>query len=78
LREVCEAWIYDMPRKVDPQVWDDLKRRYGFLSPTFLYWHSFTEPFYDEKKLAELASGSRFRNFDIDYRLFTYRLRLYK
>jgi len=78
LREGGEAWIYDMPRKVDPQVWDDLKRRYGFLSPTFLYWHSFTEPFYDEKKLAELASGSRFRNFDIDYRLFTYRLRLYK
>jgi ubiquinone/menaquinone biosynthesis C-methylase UbiE len=78
LRVGGEAWIYDVPKKVNPLVWDDLKRRYGFMAPTFMYFHTFTEPFYDEKKLAELASNSRFRAFDIDYRLFTYRLRLYK
>ncbi len=78
LRQGGEAWIYDMPKKVNPLVWDDLKRRYGFLAPTLMCFHTFTEPFYDEKKLAEIASGSRFRRFEIDYRLFTFRLRLFK
>ncbi|HTX43228.1 MAG TPA: class I SAM-dependent methyltransferase [Methanocella sp.] len=78
LREGGEAWIYDIPKKANPRVWDDLKRRYGFLAPTLMYCHTFTEPFYDENKLAGVATGSRFRRFEIDYRLFTYRLRLYK
>jgi hypothetical protein len=43
-----------------------------------MYFHTFTEPFYDEIKLADVASSSRFRKFEIDYRLFTFRLRLYK
>lgn len=78
LREGGEAWIYDMPKKVNPLVWEDMKKRYGFLAPTFMHFHTFTEPFYDEKTLGEIAAGSRFRKFEIDYRLFTYRLRLYK
>lgn len=78
LREGGEAWIYDMPKKVNPLVWEDMKKRYGFLAPTFMHLHTFTEPFYDEKILGEIAAGSRFRKFEIDYRLFTYRLRLYK
>lgn len=78
LREGGEAWIYDIPKKVNPLVWEDLKRRYGFFAPTFMHLHTFTEHFYDEKSLGELASGSRFKKYDIDYRLFTYRLRLYK
>jgi ubiquinone/menaquinone biosynthesis C-methylase UbiE len=77
LREGGEAWIYDIPRKVNPQVWADMKKRYGFFAPTFMYLHTFTEPFYDEKKLAELATASRFKKFEIDYKLMTYRLRLY-
>lgn len=78
LRQGGEAWIYDIPKKANPLVWDGLKRRYGFLAPTLMYFHTFTEPFYDEKNLAELASASRFRRFEIDYRLFTFRLRLFK
>lgn len=78
LREGSEAWIYDIPKKVNPQVWGDLKKRYGFFAPTFTYFHTFTEPFYDEKKLAEIAMDSRFKKFEVDYRLITYRLRLYK
>lgn len=78
LREGGEAWIYDIPKKVSPLVWKDLKVRYGFLAPTFLCYHTFTEPFYDEKELKELAAGSRFKRYEIDYRLFTFRLRLYK
>jgi ubiquinone/menaquinone biosynthesis C-methylase UbiE len=78
LREGGEAWIYDIPKKVNPIVWEDLKKRYGFLAPTLMYFHTFTEAFYDEKRLAGIASGSRFKKFEIDYRLFTFRLRLYK
>ena len=78
LREGGEAWIYDIPRKVNPQVWADMKKRYGFFAPTFLHLHTFTEPFYDEKKLAELATASRFKKYEIDYKLMTFRLRLYK
>jgi len=78
LREGGEAWIYDIPQKVNPQVWSDMKRRYGFFFSTFFHFHTFTEPFYDEKKLGEIAANSRFRKFEIDYRLMTYRLRLYK
>jgi ubiquinone/menaquinone biosynthesis C-methylase UbiE len=78
LREGGEAWIYDIPKKVNPIVWEDLKKRYGFLAPTLMYFHTFTEAFYDEKRLAEIASGSRFKKFEIGYRLFTFRLRLYK
>lgn len=65
LREGSEAWIYDIPKKVNPQVWGDLKKRYGFFAPTFTYFHTFTEPFYDEKKLAEIAMDSRFKKFEI-------------
>lgn len=78
LREGGEAWIYDIPRKVNPIVWADLKKRYGFIAPTFMHFYTFTEPFYDEKRLGEIALASRFKKFEIDYRLFTYRLRLYK
>jgi len=78
LREGGEAWIYDIPRKVNPLVWADMKKRYGIIAPTFMHLHTFTEPFYDEKKLREIAGASRFKTFEIDYRLFSYRLRLYK
>ncbi len=78
LREGGEAWIYDIPRKVNPQVWADMKKRYGLFAPTFLHLHTFTEPFYDEKMLAEMATASRFKKFEIDYKLMTFRLRLYK
>ena len=78
LREGGEAWIYDIPRTVNPLVWAKVKKRYGLIASTFMHFHTFTEPFYDEKRLRELASASRFKKFDIDYRLFTYRLRLYK
>jgi ubiquinone/menaquinone biosynthesis C-methylase UbiE len=78
LREGGEAWIYDIPKKANPMVWADMKKRYGLLMSLFMHMHTFTEPFYDEKSLAEIAEGSRFRKFEIDHRLMTYRLRLYK
>jgi ubiquinone/menaquinone biosynthesis C-methylase UbiE len=78
LRVGGEAWIYDIPRKVNPQVWKDLKKRYGFFAQAFMHLHTFTEPFYDEKTLGELAKSSQFRKFEIDYNQLTYRLRLYK
>ncbi len=78
LRDGGEAWIYDMPKKMAPRVLDNMKKRYGLLAPTFMYWHTFTEPFYDENTLAGMATGSRFKKFEIDYWLFTYRLRLFK
>jgi ubiquinone/menaquinone biosynthesis C-methylase UbiE len=78
LREGGEAWIYDIPKKANPLVWADMKKRYGFLMSVFMHIHTFTEPFYDEKSLAGIAESSRFRKFEIDYRLMTYRLRLYK
>lgn len=78
LVEGGEAWIYDLPNKINPMAFDDLKRQYGFVAPVFLYLHSFTEPFYDEKELARIAEASRFKKFEIDYKGITYRLRLYK
>jgi ubiquinone/menaquinone biosynthesis C-methylase UbiE len=78
LREGGEAWIYDIPRKVNPRVWDDMKKHYGFFVSMFMHLHTFTEPFYDEKRLAEIALGTQFRKFEIDYNQLTYRLRLYK
>jgi len=78
LREGGEAWIYDIPKKLDPLAREDMKRRYGFLASTLMHLCTFAERFYDEKALGEIASGSRFKKYEIDYRLFTYRLRLYK
>ncbi|HTY91452.1 MAG TPA: class I SAM-dependent methyltransferase [Methanocella sp.] len=78
LREGGEAWIYDIPSKVNPTVWSEMKKRYGFIASTFMHFHTLTEPFYDEKRLGEIAAASRFKKYEIDYRLFTYRLRLYK
>jgi len=78
LREGGEAWIYDIPRRVNPQVWNDMKKRYGLFFSTFFHVHTFTEPFYDEKTLGEIATNSRYKKYEIDHRLMTYRLRLFK
>ncbi|WP_174590484.1 class I SAM-dependent methyltransferase [Methanocella conradii] len=78
LREGGEAWIYDIPKKVSPQAWSHLKSRYGTVASLLMRMHTLTEPFYDEKMLAELSRESRFKKFEIEYMLFTYRLRLYK
>ncbi|MCD1294504.1 class I SAM-dependent methyltransferase [Methanocella sp. CWC-04] len=78
LRHGGEAWIYDMPRKIDPERFVNLKRKYGFFRSWLLRLHSFTEPFYNEKELSRLAGSSRFKEHTIDYMGIAYRLRLYK
>lgn len=78
LRSGGEAWIYDMPSRPVPNVWGELKRQYGIIAPTFMRLHTITEPFYGETQLRDIAAASRFREFSVDYLLFTYRLRLIK
>lgn len=78
LREGGEAWIYDIPRRIDPVRFQALKKKYGFVTATLFKYHSFTEPFYDEATIAEIASRSRFHRYYIDLVGIAYRLRLYR
>ena len=78
LREGGEAWIYDVPRDLDPTVFADMKRRYGFLKAWLFRLHSLTEPFYRESEIETLADGSRFRRHEITHTLIAYKLILYK
>jgi len=78
LREGGEAWIYDVPRKIDPMVFSDMKRKYGFFKTWLFRLHAFTEPFYSEKQVGEIAAESRFKKHEIKHTGIAYRLILYK
>ena len=78
LRESGEAWIFDMPRRMDAETLSFLKQHYGFMASYFLYLHGFTEPFYDEITLKEIAESSSFKRYELNYKGLTYRLKLYK
>lgn len=78
LRERGEAWIFDMPRRMDADTMSYLKQRYGFMVSYFFYLHGFTEPFYDEIALKEIAESSSFRRYELNYKGLTYRLKLFK
>ena len=78
LREGGEAWIYDVPRKLDPVAWAYLQRKYGPLRAWLFRLHSLTEPFYREGEIGRLAGESRFRKHEITHTLIAYKLVLYK
>ncbi|HEY3421706.1 MAG TPA: class I SAM-dependent methyltransferase [Methanocellaceae archaeon] len=78
LREGGEAWIFDMPRRMDAETLNYLKQRYGFMASYFLYLHGFTEPFYDEISLKEIAESSSFNRYELNYKGLAYRLKLFK
>jgi len=78
LREGGEAWIYDVPRKIDRAMFDHMKHRYGFLRSWIFRLHAFTEPFYKESEIDRLAAESRFRRHEITHTLIAYKLILYK
>jgi len=78
LREGGEAWIFDMPRRMDAETLSFLKQRYGFMASYFLYLHGFTEPFYNEMALKEIAESSSFKRYALNYKGLTYRLKLFK
>lgn len=78
LREGGEAWIFDMPARMDPDVRRVLQQRYGSLAAWFMYLHGFTEPFYDERTLQAIAGGTSFKRYELDYKGLTFRLKLFK
>jgi ubiquinone/menaquinone biosynthesis C-methylase UbiE len=78
LRESGEAWIFDMPRRMDAETLSFLKQRYGFMASYFLYLHGFTEPFYDEIALKEITESSSFKRYELNYKGLAYRLKLFK
>lgn len=78
LREGGEAWIYDVPRKIDRAMFQHLIHSYGFFRAWMFRLHAFTEPFYKEKEIEQLAKESRFRRHEITHTLITYKLILYK
>lgn len=78
LRPGGEAWIYDVPRRIDPIAWEYLRRKYGFLRPWLFRLHAFEEPFYTQREVGQIASESRFPRHEITYTLIAYKLILYK
>ncbi|OPY25620.1 MAG: hypothetical protein A4E28_03053 [Methanocella sp. PtaU1.Bin125] len=78
LREGGEAWIYDIPRRIDKTMFAYMKRKYGFLQAWALRLHALTEPFYKESEIERLAMESRFRRHEITRTLIAYKLILYK
>jgi ubiquinone/menaquinone biosynthesis C-methylase UbiE len=78
LNEKGEAWIYDIPKKMSMERFVRLKKKYGTIRAWLFRLHSFTEPFYDEKGLKEVAESSRFKKFKIEYYGITYKLVLNK
>ncbi len=78
LREGGEAWIYDVPRKIDNAMFQHMVHRYGFLRSWMFRLHAFTEPFYRESEIERLAAESRFRKHEITHTLIAYKLILYK
>ena len=78
LREGGEAWIYDVPRKPDKASFDYLIRRYGLLRAWLFRLHAFTEPFYREEEIEQMASESRFRKHEMTHTLIAYKLILHK
>lgn len=78
LRDGGEAWIYDISRDIDQAAFARAKSRYGFISSWLFRLHSFTEPFYTQKEIDQLASESRFRKHTITPAGMAYRLQLFK
>lgn len=78
LRENGEAWIYDIPSRIDRATFRQLQRKYGYFKILLLRLHSFTEPFYDRDEFERVANNSKFRKHRIDYKGITYKLRLCK
>jgi ubiquinone/menaquinone biosynthesis C-methylase UbiE len=78
LREGGEAWIYDVPRKMDRAAWEYLRRKYGFLKAWLFRLHAFEEPFYKVEEVEQIAAESRFRKHEMTKTLIAYKLILYK
>ena len=78
LREGGEAWIYDVSRDIDPALFSQFKRRYGFLRAWIFRLHAYTEPFYTTAEVEELAEESRFKKHEIRRMDIAYRLMLSK
>jgi ubiquinone/menaquinone biosynthesis C-methylase UbiE len=78
LREGGEAWVYDIPRKMDRSAWEYLTRHYGLLKAWLFRLHAFEEPFYQVDEIEQLADESRFRKHEMTKTLIAYKLILYK
>ncbi len=78
LREGGEAWIYDVPRKMDRSTWHYLTRSYGLLRTWMFRLHAFEEPFYTVEEVERIATETRFRKHEMTKTLIAYKLILYK
>jgi ubiquinone/menaquinone biosynthesis C-methylase UbiE len=78
LREGGEAWIYDIPRKMDRTAWAYLKRNYGLPKAWLFRLHAFEEPFYRMDEVEQLATESRFRKHEMTKTLIAYKPILFK
>lgn len=78
LREGGEAWVYDIPRKMDRTAWAYLKRSYGIPKAWLFRLHAFEEPFYRMEEVEVLADESRFHKHEMTKTLIAYKLILYK
>jgi ubiquinone/menaquinone biosynthesis C-methylase UbiE len=78
LREGGEAWIYDIPRDFDPEMFARMKRKYGFFRVWALRLHAYSEPFYRKEDVVKLAAESRFKKHELKQTSLAYRLMLYK
>ena len=55
-----QAHIFDLVRKMPPEIVEETRRRFGAVRLTLLWLHSFEEPFYNADELESLAAASRF------------------
>jgi ubiquinone/menaquinone biosynthesis C-methylase UbiE len=61
------ALIYDLVRKLPPEVAKTAKREFGSLQTRMLWLHSFEEPFYNPEEMEALVSGSSFKTWQTQF-----------
>ncbi|MGA2266631.1 MAG: methyltransferase domain-containing protein [Phycisphaerae bacterium] len=61
------ALLYDLVRKLPPDVAQQARRDFGRVRFTLLWLHSFEEPFYEVDELRSLPAGSKFSAGDVRF-----------
>ncbi|HOP63741.1 MAG TPA: class I SAM-dependent methyltransferase [Spirochaetota bacterium] len=67
LKKEGEAWIYDLVKKIPPDIFAEIKKRYGSFRAALLWLHSFEEPFYDIEEFESLVPGSGLVHVDTHF-----------
>jgi len=67
LKKDSYALIYDLVRRVPPDVCKAMKRKYGRFRMGLFCLHSLEEPFYSAEELKKMADGTPFKNIAVHY-----------